>query len=268
RLPVLPDNLKRLYKKLVEMEIQENLSKTIVQTILAKLNEEEITNKEILGTFLKKIFSSMVKIAVPIEKMKSRKQQVIALVGPTGVGKTTTVAKIAANCKIFHGKKVGIITADTFRIAAVEQIQTFANIAGLPIEVVYEASEMKDALRELRDMDIVLIDTVGRSQKKSEQLLKIKEFIDSANAQQVHLVMSLTGSTKNLLDVAQQFSILKPNRYIFSKLDEVSGAGNLLNIIYKMKMPVSYVTTGQNVPDDILMPDANTLSRLLLYGLN
>jgi len=267
-LPALPENLKILYKKLVEMEVQENLSRTIVQTILAQLSAADIQDKDILGTFLKKVFSSVVKIAPPVEKVKTRRQLVAALVGPTGVGKTTTVAKIAANCKILHGKKVGIITADTFRIAAVEQIQTFANIAGIPIEVVYEPSEVKYALKELQDMDVVLMDTVGRSHKKSEQLQKIKEFIDAADAQQVHLVMSLTSSTKNLLNVAQQFSIMNPNRYIFSKLDEVSGAGNLLNTVYKMKQPVSYITTGQNVPDDLLYPDSNILSRLLLYGLN
>ncbi len=268
RLPVLPDKLKRLYQKLINMDVQENLARTITQTILAKLSDKEIENNEILSEFLKKLFSSIVKIGVPLEKMRSKRQQIVALVGPTGVGKTTTIAKIAANNKIFHGKKVGIITADTFRIAAVEQIQTFANIAGIPIEVVYDPQEMKDAIRSLKDMDLILIDTVGRSQRKSEHLQKIKEFIDAASPQQVHLVLSLTGSTKNLLEVAHNFSVLKPNRFIFTKLDEVSGAGNILNIAYKTKIPVSYVTTGQNVPDDVLLPDHNSISRLLLYGLD
>ena len=265
RLPALPPILKQMYKILLENEVDERLARMITQTVLARLTLEELEDHTILNVTFQKIIGSLIPMAPPIDQVK-RRPYIVALVGPTGVGKTTTIAKIAANLKIFKDKKVGIITADTFRIAAVEQIQTFANIAGISMEVVYEPVEMPEALRSMRDRDVVLIDTVGRSQRKEEQIKDLKKFMDASNPHEVHLVMSLTASQRNLMDVVNRFSVMNPNRYIFTKLDEVNGPGNILNVCYKHKLPVSYVTTGQIVPDDILEMKLPTLTRLILQG--
>lgn len=265
RMPALPKLLKDLYKTLLHNEVDEYLARTIVQTILTRLSAEELKDSMKLQVVFQKIVAGLVPIAPSLFTHRKR-PYIVVLVGPTGVGKTTTIAKIAANLKIFRDKKVGIITADTFRIAAVEQIQTFANIAGIPMEVVYEPVEMPETISRMKDKDIILIDTVGRSQRKEEQIKQLKKFIDASNAHEVHLVMSLTSSLRNLQDVVNRFSELKPNRYIFTKMDEVAGPGNVLNICHKHKMPVSFITTGQIVPDDIVEPEWPMLTRLLLQG--
>ncbi|GAB4175775.1 MAG: flagellar biosynthesis protein FlhF [Calditrichia bacterium] len=265
RMPVLPEPLKKLYKTLISNEIDDKITKLITQTILSKLSINDLGNAESVQLLFQKIVAGIVPFAPPLEKVR-KKPYIISLVGPTGVGKTTTIAKIAASLKIFKGKKVGIITADTFRIAAVEQIQTFANIAGIPMEVVYEPAELPQAIKSLKDKDIILMDNVGRSQKKEEQIKQLKRFIDAANPHEVHLVMSLTSSLRNLLDVVKQFSVLKPNRFIFTKLDEVNGPGNVVNVCYKHKLPVSYITTGQIVPDDIIEAQLPMMTRMLMTG--
>lgn len=261
----LPVPLKELLEVLIANEVEEKLARLIVQTFHNKLTEMDWKDYTKLSLAMQKVIAGLVPVAPEIARQK-KKPYIVVLVGPTGVGKTTTIAKISANLKIFQGKKVGIITADTFRIAAVEQIQTIANIAGIPLEVVYEPAEMPQAIRSLRDRDVILIDTVGRSQRKDEQIRQLKSFIDAVNPHEVHLVLSLTSSLRNLQDVVERFSVLKPNRLLFTKMDEVVGVGNLLNICSKVKLPVSYITTGQMVPDDIVVPDWPMLTRLIMQG--
>ncbi len=208
----------------------------------------------------------MLKIAPPLENAR-RNPYVVTLIGPTGVGKTTTIAKLAATMKLFNNKKVGLISADTYRIAAIEQLQTFANIANIPMDVVYTPEEMQQSLQKFQDRELILIDTVGRSQKNNQQLKDLQLFIDAGEPDEVHLVLSMTSGLRTLLDVVRRFKPLRPNRIIFSKCDESSSPGLLLNVLYKHQIPVSYLTTGQTVPNDIMKAEKDRLARWIYSGV-
>jgi flagellar biosynthesis protein FlhF len=189
---------------------------------------------------------------------------VIAFVGPTGVGKTTTLAKLATRAKLIDCKNVAIISADTFRIAAVEQLKTFANIAEIPFKVVYSSEDIKNAISEFSAMDHIFIDTTGRSQKDAESLKDIKNMLSSVEPGEVHLVLSVTTKYKDILDILEKFKGLFINRLIFTKLDETTTLGAIFNVVEKIRKPISYVTYGQNVPDDFEPADARKLAKMIL----
>ncbi len=266
RMPALPETFKTILKQLVDNEVNEDLAKAIVQTVYSQTNPEDYKNSPMVVSRLMALLNRMAKTAHPIEKVK-RSPYVVALVGPTGVGKTTTIAKIAANLKLYHQKKVALISADTYRIAAIEQLQTFANIAGIPMNVTYSPEDMKEAIYKFRERDIILVDTVGRSQKNEEHLKHLRQFVEVANPDETHLVLSLTTSFKNLMDIIRRFNVMRPNHFIFTKLDEAINTGNILNILYKYQIPVSYLTTGQVVPNDIATAEKMTLANLIYKGV-
>ncbi|NOX36581.1 MAG: flagellar biosynthesis protein FlhF [Calditrichaeota bacterium] len=266
RMPALPELFKEMLKKLVDNEVHEDLAKAIVQTVYSHTHMTDYGKREVVTRNLLNLLGKMIKIAQPLDKIK-RTPYVIALVGPTGVGKTTTIAKIAANLKLFFNRRVALISADTYRIAAIEQLQTFANIANIPMSVAYSPQEIREAIYKYKDKEIILIDTVGRSQKHDQHLRDLQKFVDAANPDEVHLVLSLTASLKTMLDVVKRFQLLRPNRFIFSKLDESIHTGNIINILYKHQLPVSFLTTGQTVPNDIVPADRTLLSNLIYKGV-
>ncbi|GAB4364622.1 MAG: flagellar biosynthesis protein FlhF [Calditrichia bacterium] len=266
RMPALPECFKKNLKILINNEVHEDLAKAIVQTVYAKTDQLHYDDQEAVDRNTLALISRMVKIAPPLESIE-RQPYVVALVGPTGVGKTTTIAKLAANLKLYNRSKVALISADTYRIAAIEQLQTFANIATIPMSVVYSPEEMRRAIRKYREYDLILIDTVGRSQKNEQHLQELNQFIEMANPDEIHLVLSLTTGLKNLLDIVRRFRILRPNRFLFTKLDEAINAGNILNLLYKYPLPVSYLTTGQVVPNDISTAQRDSLSNLVFKGV-
>lgn len=266
RMPALPEAFKNILKQLVDNEVHEDLAKAVVQTVYSHTNAADYSSSKVVRQNLFNLLSRMIKIASPLETTR-RAPYVVTLIGPTGVGKTTTVAKIAANAKLHHNKRVALISADTYRIAAIEQLQTFANIASIPMSVAYSPEDMREAIYKYRNEDLILIDTVGRSQKNNQHLKELQKFIDAANPDEVHLVLSLTSSLRTLLDIVKRFGIMKPNRFIFSKLDESSNAGNILNVLYKHQLPVSYLTTGQTVPNDILPAQKETIVQLIYRGV-
>ncbi len=257
-----PPILKRAFVNLVEKEVEEELANKIVRAVLTKLSGEELKNEKIVESEVLNIISSIVKFTKPVKPLR-RKTFVLAFVGPTGVGKTTTVAKLAAIYKLFENARVALISADTYRIAAIEQLQTFANIANIPMDVAYTPEDMARLIRKHQDKDIILIDTVGRNQRHSEHISELAKFIKSANPDEVHLVLSATSSYKNMLDVYNRFKALVPNRLIFSKIDEAVCLGYILNVAYKTKLPISYITTGQNVPDDIAVAEPKVIANLI-----
>ncbi len=265
RMPALPETFKALLKQLVDNDVNEDLAKAIVQTVYSHTNATDYKKADIVRRNLLNLVQRMIKVGRPLEQV-TRLPYVVALVGPTGVGKTTTIAKIAANLKLFYNRKVALVSADTYRIAAIEQLQTFANIANIPMSVAYSPQEIREAVHRYREKDIILIDTVGRSQKHDQHLRELQKFVDAANPDEVHLVLSLTSSLRTLLDVVKRFQLLRPNRLIFSKLDEASQTGNIINVLYKHPLPVSYLTTGQTVPNDIVSADKGLLANLILKG--
>ena len=202
-----------------------------------------------------------------------KRPKVVFFIGPTGVGKTTTIAKIASKFKVEEGKKVGLITADTFRMAAANQLQTYANILGVPLNVIYSADELLDTVkrqnREYQDLDVILVDTIGFSHKNQDQKNDTKKLITALGDiydSEVYLVLSATTKQKDLMDIADAYMEFTKFNLIFTKLDETKCLGNLFNMKQYTGSSLSYITTGQNVPDDIEIVNAQKLVKQLLGG--
>ena len=205
-------------------------------------------------------------------------REIIALVGPTGVGKTTTIAKLAAQCKLRERRRVALITTDTYRIAAVAQLRAYADILSLPLEVVYTPDELAGTLGRMAEYDVILVDTSGRSQNDVERLDELKCFLDAARAHVadgaqtgnaslvVHLVLSCTASEGQMFEVVDRFSQLGVDRVAFTKLDEAVGLGVILNVAHRLDVRLSYLTTGQDVPDDIQVGHCRRIAEMILNG--
>ncbi len=206
--------------------------------------------------------------AATIEKNANEPEAVFFL-GPTGVGKTTTIAKIASRLVVQDKKRIALVTTDTYRVKAAEQLRTYADILNVPFRIVYVEEDMKSALNEFRNFDFVLVDTAGHSPKNDEQIGNQKQFIDLTKEVMkinVYLVLSVTTKYRDLKNIADTYSRFTDYRLIFTKLDETTTLGNMLNLKLHTKADVSYVTNGQDVPDDMEVFDAQKTVRVLLGG--
>ena len=190
--------------------------------------------------------------------------RIAALIGPTGVGKTTTLAKIAAKFVLEKGARTALITADTYRISAVEQLKTYSDIIGLPLEIVYSPEELRKAIRRHTDKDLILIDTAGRSQHNDFQIKELKDLLRVNRRIEKHLVISATTKSRDAADIMEKFSVCEPTRLIFTKADETRSLGIIMNMLCGNDIALSYLANGQNVPDDIMPADAEVLTDLLL----
>ena len=186
------------------------------------------------------------------------------VVFPTGVGKTTTIAKIVSQYKFFGSKKVALISADTYRLAAVEQLRTFARIASIPLEIVYEPADMPSAIKKHSDKDLIVIDTAGRSHRDEEKMKELAEFMEAANPTEIHLTLSAVTKLTDLIDIIDRFRTVPSDYYLFTKLDETTAFGDVLNTVHNRSKPVSMLTIGQNVPDDITLAEKNSLAKLIM----
>ena len=191
----------------------------------------------------------------------------IALVGPTGVGKTTTTAKLAARYALTGRRKVGLITIDTYRIGAVEQLRTYARVMGLPLDVVQSPDEMPAALARHADKDVVLIDTVGRSPRRALHLAEIQAYLNVAEPTETHLVVSASSGTAYLHETAELFASLGTNRLIVTKLDEMPRWGVIAGLAVRAGLPVSYITDGQEVPRNLRPAGADEIAVRMLGGM-
>lgn len=264
RMPTLPEHLKQAYATLVEQDVDEQLAAELTQRVYRKLGEDHLSNKIEVEKCLLSEMSLIFKAVQGDVSTKAAK--IIALVGPTGVGKTTTIAKLAAIHKLIHKQNVALISADTYRIGAIEQLRTFAAIADIPMEVVYKPADMKAALATFEDKDVVFIDTVGRSQRVKKEIAELAKFVSAAHPHEVHLVLSASTSNRALGEVVENFRCVAPNRIIFTKLDEAVAFGQMLNVAHNYDLPISYITAGQNVPDDIKMASNVHLAHMVYTG--
>lgn len=202
-------------------------------------------------------------------ELAGKKPNVVFFIGPTGVGKTTTIAKIASKYKVEYNRKVAFITADTYRIAATEQLRVYANILDAPMSIVYSVEEINEAIEKYIDYDLIFVDTAGFSHKNEQQRTDMKKLLDGVNEEyrkEVYLVLSATTKYNDLMDIVDIYREISDYKLIFTKLDETSSYGNLLNIKLYADADLSYVTTGQNVPDDIEVFDTQKIVKQLLGG--
>ncbi len=259
----LPESLFRLFTDLIEADISEELARELVDRVRACASAGEIQDALLLKTRLERMIEADIAVSGPIRTVAGQRR-VVALVGPTGVGKTTTIAKLAANFRLKEKRKVGLITVDTYRIAAVEQLRTYADIIDLPMEVVATPKEMRTAVERLRNLDLVLMDTAGRSPRDEVRIQELRSMLAEAHADEVHLVLSSVGSAASLARTAEKFAEVGATNLLLTKLDEATSLGNLLPLLQFSKLPLSYLTDGQNVPDDIRPADARRLARTML----
>ena len=190
----------------------------------------------------------------------------VVLIGPTGVGKTTTAAKLAAQYSLVHRKKVALLTLDTYRVGAVEQLATYARILGIPLEVALCLEDADALVRKHADKDLIIIDTVGRSQRNGAHLAELSGFVRAASPTEVHLVVSASASAQVQKEAVDSFSSLSTDRLILTKLDECPQTGCILGLAANSLLPFSYITYGQEVPDDIAVAESHQLSRLVWEG--
>lgn len=247
------------------MEAQ-GISQHVLEDMISKLNGTEILapqNSIKALKALEKYVRKAIRIANGIT-LYSDKPKIVALIGPTGVGKTTTLAKIAAKFVLEEGAKVALITADTYRISAVEQLKTYSDILGLPLEIVYNPQALQEAIEKHQDKQLILLDTAGRSQYNAYQMKELSELLNIDADIEKHLVMSATTKTSDGLELLDNFSLCKPDRVIFTKVDETKTHGIILNILHRRKAALSYLTNGQSVPDDIEPASIEELAELLL----
>lgn len=261
----LPKPFQKYHQILIDNEVDEKLTKKILRDILKQLNKEQTLDFDEVKNSLEQQILKLLKKPKPVSfKRMGLNKQLIALVGPTGVGKTTTIAKLAATFSIVDKKSVALITADTYRVAAVEQLKTYGEIIGIPVDVVYTPQELHDAISNHTDKDLILIDTAGRSHRNSEQMIELKSFFDVVDPSDIFLVLSATTRYKDMIEIINSYSDIVISRIVFTKLDETTSFGAILNIISKTQKCLSYVTVGQNVPDDIEIADPAKIAKNIM----
>ncbi|MFV1966990.1 MAG: flagellar biosynthesis protein FlhF [Pirellulaceae bacterium] len=259
----LPESLFHLFTDLIDAEVSEDLARELVERIRAGSSRSDLDDPVLLKARMARLIEEEIVCCGPIEVTPGQRRLVV-LVGPTGVGKTTTIAKLAANFHLRDRYRVGLITVDTYRIAAVDQLRTYADIIDLPMEVVVTPRDMRAALARLQDFDLVLMDTAGRSPRDEVKIQELKTMLAEARADEVHLVLSSVASTASMKRSAERFAEVGATALVLTKLDEATGLGNLLPLVRTCRLPLSYVTNGQNVPDDISASDRRQLARIVL----
>ncbi len=259
----VPAELFQIYTDLIDADVDESLSLQLITKLKENSTPEQLKDTSASRNLLAAMIESQLACATPIHPV-SGQRKVVALVGPTGVGKTTTIAKLAANFRLRDNIKMGLVTVDTYRIAAVEQLRTYAEIIDLPMKVVSNPQEMQQALDELAGLDLVLVDTAGRSPGDDLKIQELERLFREVPIDEVSLVMSMTSSARSLEAIARRFQVAKPTSMILTKLDEAPVMGSLLSLSQNLDLPIRYLTTGQDVPDDIEPANAARIARLIL----
>ena len=251
------------YEYLLDQEVSKKIAKQIIDAVIVSHKEKGIKHTPLV---------IMEDIKLEIESRLSNtsfngityEQQVVHFVGPTGVGKTTTLAKIAAESILKDHKSVAFITSDTYRIAAIDQLKTYARILNAPIEVAYTIEDYHRALDKFSAYDLILVDTAGRNFRDEKY---VKELLGNIELNiKTYIVLSLTAKQKDISEIYAQFRHLRIKEVIFTKLDETRQYGSILNIALENEIGIAYVTNGQDVPEDLIQPTPQDISNYIIGG--
>jgi len=255
----------KLMAELIDAGIQEVLVREINDELKAVMLREHITREDLLRLQLARVLMSRLRVARSLgERLRvPSTPRIITFLGPTGVGKTTTIAKIAAELVINQKRPVTLATTDTFKIAAVEQLQTYANILKCPLEVCQNAESFAALRDHLSPDDVVLVDTAGFGPRDEKKLVELSNVLSSVRTE-THLCVSSTTRDADLMQVIQRFRIFEPEYLVFTKLDETTSYGNIYNLAAKTHMPLSYFTMGQRVPEDVEVATKERVADLIL----
>ena len=252
--------LLKIYHQMVSVGVSRSRAFLLVSTLNRNLPAGELQDEEGLCRVAEKLLAR----SIGLSYRSAERKRICAFVGPTGAGKTTTLAKIAARSALEEKLKVGLITTDTYRIAAVEQLKTYARIMEIPIEVVSDKTAFRRALAKLSDRDLILVDTPGKSSVEPGYIEKLRDLFQIENPVETNLLLPLTSSQDNLAENLARFKPIGYQSIIFTKLDESRNFGMIYNVIDQERKPVSYVTNGQNVPQDIEKIDAGRLAKIIM----
>ncbi len=252
-----------IYVKLIRAGISEKR----VQMLLIQSFSDEAVKYTSQSDYTRQVFKkllSVVKVAMPFYKKETKGTEIIAFVGPTGAGKTTTIAKLAAKLHLEMKKKTGLISIDNYRIGAFDQLKTYSSIIGIPCIPAFTKKDLITALNKLGSMDYILVDTAGQSHLDRKRLSGLKDIMNLNCDVESQLVISAATGRHDLKDVVDSFRILKPSSYIFSKIDETRRRGGIIDQMIEHSMPVSFITNGQEVPEDIIVANEKTILQLLI----
>lgn len=256
--------LNGIRKKLQVQGVDETVITDILQKLLNNLSEAELHNENCISLAAEKELSLMMGKTEPLILRSDGKPKIIALIGPTGVGKTTTIAKLAANFALFEKKKVLLVTSDTYRIAAPEQLKTYGDIMSLSVRVVFNPQDFVKIVTDNQDKDLIILDTAGRNQKNVMHISEIKQYIDAVPDMETYLCVSMNTKKEDVEEILENFRRANIDKLIFTKIDETNTFGIALNVLFNTNRKVSYITNGQDVPDDIEVADTSKLARMLL----
>ncbi len=258
-----PDEIQFCLSKLQAIELENTHIKKLGDQLLERwrINREKPTESDIEDWCTHEILNELKNISFEGIPDHAR---IVNFVGPTGVGKTTTIAKLAANAVLQEKKKVAFITTDTYRIAAIEQLKTYAELLQIPLEVVYEEENFKNAIANFSDYDLIFIDTAGRNYREKRYIEELKNMFGNAKGIFTYLVLSISMKEQDMKIIANNFLNMDFDQFIFTKADETNAYGVIYNMICHYQIGVSYITTGQDVPDDIIKATPENIANYLV----
>ncbi|MCP1183589.1 flagellar biosynthesis protein FlhF [Paenibacillus sp. 1781tsa1] len=257
----VPEELQPIRERLTEQDVWPEVWESWFDSIQARLSEDGLKEQDV---------EQVVKLEVMhfleqrIEEGILPTTRIVYVAGPTGVGKTTTIAKLAAEQMFKKQRKVGFITSDTYRISAVEQLRTYASILNVPLEVVQSPGDTQRAISRLEHCDLIFMDTAGRNYRNELLVSELQSLLAPVENSETFLVMSMTSKSADMVQITEHFSKYGLDKVIFTKMDETGSCGPLFNLLHRFPLKLAYVANGQNVPDDLLKPDADSLSKQLL----
>jgi len=255
-----PDDIQKILTKLIDAQVREELAHSFAkQAEQMQRQQPGISAVEIVEHLMMEQFGR----SEPILHKKFT-QKVILVLGPTGVGKTTTIVKLAADFAVKQKKNVGIINTDTYRIGAQEQLQTYADILGVPLQVVYHPHELEDAMENMSDRDIIFVDTAGKRPGDEQHKEDLLDIVRTLQPEDILLCLAATTSFASIKEMVDTYGFVDNYRVMITKLDETKFRGTALNISWYTQKPLAYITTGQNVPDDIEIADVESLVRQIV----